>query len=366
MLRTLRVLIACTATAIGGLAVSADNHGYQLDVLSGELNMPWCVAFLPDNRLIITELGGTLRLWQDGELSAPIEGVPAVYRAGQGGLFDVLVDPNFAINGRLYLSFAHGTPGANATRIVSAKLDGNRLIEVEPIYTVGKLKKGPVHYGGRMTWLNDGSIAMTTGDGFDYREEAQNTDNAIGAVVRLNPDGSLPGDNPFADGGGDASIYTYGHRNAQGIALHPNGTLFMHEHGARGGDEINALEPGNNYGWPLTSHGIDYNGGYVTPFKTGPGVTDPEWTWVPSIAPAGLAVVTGDAFPEWEGNLLVAALVDKDVKRLEVDGSKVVSETSLFSEIGERIRDVRIGPDNLIYLLTDSPEGQLIRVSPAG
>ncbi len=360
----IRRLAALALTLI--ICQPAISAGFEETIIADGLDMPWSVAFLPNDELLVTELGGSLRSIQSGNVSEPITGVPPVYRKSQGGLFDVLPHPDFANNRLIYLSFAHGTPDANATRIVRGRYENGTLNDVEVIYTIAKTKDTPVHYGGRMAWLADGTLLMTTGDGFDYREEAQNTANALGSIIRINADGSIPNDNPLlTDSKAAPEIYSYGHRNAQGIAVRADGTIFMHEHGPLGGDELNRVIAGKNYGWPLTTHGLDYNGGYVSPFESAPGVVRPLWTWVPSIAPAGLALVTGQAFPEWRGNLLVAALVDGDVKRLEMDGDEVIGEHSMFADLGERVRDVRVAPDGTIYVLTDSESGRIVRITPS-
>lgn len=362
-LRGLRSLAQLTLILLA--AQPALSSEYEETTVADGLNMPWSVAFLPGGELLVTELGGNLRSIRGNSVSDPIPGVPPVYRKSQGGLFDVLPHPDFASNRLIYLSFAHGTPEANATRIIRGRYEDGALDNVEVIYTIARTKDTPVHYGGRMAWLADGTLLMTTGDGFDYREEAQNTANALGSIIRINADGSIPNDNPLlTDSKAAPEIYSYGHRNAQGIAVGADGTIYMHEHGPRGGDELNRVIAGKNYGWPLTTHGLDYNGGYVSPFKSAPGTVQPLWTWVPSIAPAGLAIVSGPAFPKWAGNLLVAALVDGDVKRLEMDGDEVIGEHSVFGDIAERIRDVRVAPDGTIYILTDSETGKIVRITP--
>lgn len=347
------------------LGICAHAADYRLETVTDALTNPWSIAFLPDGDMLITERAGTLRrVSASGTISAPIENVPAVFFAGQGGLFDVLLDPGFEFNQRIYLSYAHGNMSANATRIARATLAGGTLTEVEPIFTVTPTKDTPQHYGGRMLFLPDGTLLLTTGDGFDYREQAQNTQSLLGKTVRINTDGSLPADNPFADGKrGHPAVWTWGHRNAQGLALDPaTGTVYLHEHGPRGGDEINRLEPGMNYGWPAITYGMDYSGAYVSPFTELPGMQQPIKYWVPSIAPSGFAIYRGETYPGWDGSLLVGALVNKEVRRVTMDVAGGLSEVAVFAEAAARIRDVRVAPDGLIYLLTDGAPGSLIRV----
>jgi glucose/arabinose dehydrogenase len=358
--------IACAVLLCGTLAAQA--AGYRIQTLAEGLEHPWSLAFLPDGRMLVSERPGRLRVIMDGELlPAPVAGVPAVYAASQGGLLEVLPDPGFADNGLLYLSFAHGTPRANATRVVRARLDGMTLHAVEPIFTARPGKRTPVHYGGRMAFLPDGTLVIGLGDGFDYREQAQRLDSHLGKIVRIRPDGSVPDDNPFV-GRADAlpEIWSLGHRNVQGLVYDAErGALFSHEHGPRGGDELNRIVPGGNYGWPLATHGVDYTGARITPFTEYPGTQAPLWQWTPSIAPAGLARYDGDLFPHWRGDLFVAALAARQVRRLRLHGDAVIEEETLFAELGERLRDVRAGPDGALYLLTDSPRGRLLRVRPA-
>jgi glucose/arabinose dehydrogenase len=244
-------------------------------------------------------------------------------------------------------------------------LNGSRVENLTPIFTVSPLKDTPVHYGGKMQFLPDGTLAMTTGDGFEYREAAQDTFNLMGKVIRINSDGSIPMDNPFADGGqGHPAVWSYGHRNPQGLVFDPDtGELYSHEHGAKGGDELNRIIPGANYGWPAVTKGVNYSGAYISPLRTAPGVEEPLIFWDPSIGASGLALYQGDAFPQWQGALFVGTLVDSEVRKLTFVGDSV-SEEILFAEIGERIRDVRVGPDGMLYILTDSDQGRVIRVVP--
>jgi len=351
------LLLTCT-----GIATNASAANYRLDTVATGLNFPWSVDFLPSGDILITELSGSLRrLSSDGALGDPISNVPSVFRASQGGLFDVLVDPNFAENQRIFLSYAAGDTDTNGTVVVRARLEGNALSETQVIFTAVPDKYAPLHYGGRMAWLPDGTLLLTTGDGFDFREQAQNLNTHFGKMIRMNPDGSAPADNPFPQ---HPLIFSYGHRNPQGLAIAQNGTIYEHEHGPRGGDEINVIKAGRNYGWPITTHGLDYNGAYVSPFKEREGIESPAYVWVPSIAPSGLAIYENDAFPAWKNSLFVGALVNNDVRRLTLEDGAVVGEEILFTELSQRIRDIRVSPDGLIYVITDGPEGQVVRVSP--
>jgi len=245
---------------------------------------------------------------QDGS-TTEISGVPHTYVAGQGGFFDVVLHPDFATNQTIYLSYAHGTPKANGTAITRGRLEGSVLVEAQQILLVEPLKDTPQHYGGKMLFLADGTLLVSTGDGFDYREKAQALGSELGKVLRINDDGTLPGNNPFCDGSGQR-VWTYGHRNPQGLVADSEGTVYLHEHGPRGGDEINILEPGKNYGWPAITHGVNYSGARVSPFTTAEGMEQPLVYWVPSIAPSGMAWYDGEAFPDWRGDLFVGALVD--------------------------------------------------------
>jgi len=356
------------ALVLAGPVVRAAEPAYEIETHAEGLAHPWCVAFLPGGDQLVTLRGGELlRLAPDGSLAARVANVPPVYAQSQGGLFDVLPDPSFATNRRLYLSFAHGTPEANATRVVRARLVDDRLRDVETLVTVEPRKDTPVHFGGRLALLPDATLLVTTGDGFDYREEAQRLSNLMGKTLRIETDGAVPDDNPFVDRA-DArpEIWTYGHRNAQGLIVTRDGSVYQHEHGARGGDELNRLEAGRNYGWPVITHGIDYSGARITPYTEMPGMEQPLAHWTPSIAPSGLARYDGDAFPAWQGDLFVGALVDRNVRRIELEAGRVVAQHTLFGEAGARIRDVRVGPEGFLYLLTDAADGRVLRVRPAG
>ncbi len=353
-----RLALCLLATA---MPLAAGAQDYRLETVATGLDMPWCVAFLPDGGFLVTELGGTLRrIGADGEASEPVTGVPPVYRRSQGGLFDVLPDPDFASNAILYLSYAEGPPDSNATAVARGRLTGDSLSDVEVIFRVEPRKDTPVHYGGRMAFLPDGTLLLTTGDGFDYRESAQDVGSLLGKVVRINRDGTPAEGNPFA---GSPYVWSYGHRNPQGLAVSTDGTVYLHEHGPKGGDEVNIVEPGANYGWPAITYGLDYNGAYVSPFTELPGMRQPIHVWTPSIAPSGLALYEGDLFPEWRGNLFVGALVNRDLRRLVLRDGEVTDEEVLFADIDERVRDVRAGPDGAIYFLTEGEPGRLWRIT---
>jgi len=359
--------VILSAALMVGMPAKADPPiGYQLETIAEDLGFPWDLAFLPDGTVLLTELDGRLRIIRDGVLDPTvITGMPDVYRASQGGLFDVVPHPDFATNQLLYLSYAHGDKSANATRVVRAKFDGQALSDLEVIFDVTPTKDTPVHYGGRIAFGPDGKLFITTGDGFNYREEAQNLSNTLGVIVRLNDDGSVPADNPFVGKEGvRPEIYSYGHRSPQGLLVTDAGTVYMSEHGPQGGDEINLIEAGNNYGWPVITYGIDYSGARITPFTQMDGMEQPLKYWVPSIAPANLELYTGDLFAAWQGDFLVAGLVPGDVRRVDMEDGVAVGEEILFAEIGERIRGVQMAPDGSLYILTDGDAGSVIRVTP--
>ena len=341
-------------------------------VASG-LDHPWGLAFLPDfersGRMLVTEKPGRLRTVANGRVGDPVQGVPEVDARGQGGLLDVALDPQHASNGVIYLSYAEPGTGAddgrNGTAVLRARLDGNRLVDAKVIFRQQPKVASRNHFGSRLVFARDGTLFVTLGDRFSRRDDAQRLDNHIGKLVRIAPDGSLPRDNPRA--GRDpvqASLWSWGHRNIQGAALHPRtGELWTHEHGPQGGDEVNVAEAGRNYGWPVVTYGREYGSG--APIGEGaskPGMEHPLAHWVPSIAPSGMAFVTSDRYPGWQGDLVIGALRAQLLVRLQLDGRKVVREERLLESLGERIRDVRQGPDGWLYLLTDSSDGKVIRL----
>jgi glucose/arabinose dehydrogenase len=320
----------------------------------------------------VTERPGRMRIvTRNGQLSPPLGNVPKVFAVSQGGLLDVILDRDFAQNRTIYFAYAEPFNGGGCTALARARLDDGevpRLADVKIIYR----QHGPAshgnHFGGRIVQASDGNLFLTNGEHFTDRDMAQTFDNHLGKVVRITPNGAAPPDNPFVNKpGARPEIWSYGHRNPQGLALNPaDGKLWEQEHGAMGGDEINIIEKGHNYGWPLVSYGKNYGG---TPVGTGKarmeGVDDPLWHWTPSIAPSGMAFYTGDLFPAWKGNLFNGALKFQLLSRLELKGDTVVKEERLLQGLKERIRDVRQGPDGALYLLTDNTSGRILRVIPA-
>lgn len=343
----------------------------RIETLAEGLVNPWSIAFLPDGAILVTERDGRLRVIRDDRLvPEPVAGVPEVLAWNQGGLFDVLPHPDFANNGLLYLSYAHGTKAANATRIARAKFDGAALTDLTVLYDAVPAKDTGHHYGARMAWGGDGKLYVTIGEGSKYKERAQDMTSSFGSVIRLNEDGSIPADNAVFGGGERKELWTKGHRNGQGLAFDgARGVLWEHEHGPRGGDEINVIEKGANYGWPLASYGVDYSGARITPYTEYSGTKQPFKHWTPSIGPSGLAVYRGSVFPaDWDGDLLVGAMATEALHRVDLDGMKAVGEERYL--IGERVRDVRVGPEGAIYVTTEdrggAPTGKVLRLIPAG
>jgi glucose/arabinose dehydrogenase len=346
---------------------------YELDVeaVASGLEHPWGMAFLPDGELLITERPGRLRvLLPDGGLSQPISGVPTVADAGQGGLLDVAIDPDYASNGLVYFSFAESRDGGAALSVARGRLDleQNSLSDVEVIFRQQPAVGGGRHFGSRVVFANDGTLFVTAGDRGDHSDQSQNPQNHIGAVMRINPDGSIPQDNPGVgrDDWAD-EVWSIGHRNIQGATMRPGTNQFWtNEHGARGGDEVNLIEPGLNYGWPVISYGVHYSGAPIGEGTARSGMEQPVYYWDPSIAPSGMAFYTGDAFPEWQGNVLIGGLVGQLLSRLTMRGDAVVDEERMLQGLNARIRAVSQGPDGLVYLLTDAADGRVLRLSPAG
>lgn len=340
---------------------------YIVDTVATGLKNPWSFAFLPDGGMIVSEKYGGIRRYRKGSPEfRELGGAPASFQKEDGGLLDVALDPRFAENQLVYLSFTEGDSGANHTAIFRARLDGDRLADGRVIFRASPDKVGTGHPGGRLAFLPDETLLLTVGDGYDFRDEAQNLASSLGKIMRLDREGRPAAGNPFA-GSPDAlpAIFSYGHRNPQGLLVDPrDGTVWEHEHGPKGGDEINRLQPGLNYGWPRTTFGIDYSGELISKEQTAKGIEPPALVWVPSIAPSGFALYLGDAFPEWKGDFFVGGLAEKSLRRVRVRGGEVVLQETLLRDLKARIRDVRNGPDGYLYLLTDAADGSVLRLRP--
>ena len=363
-LRTLPVFVLLLAA---GLA-PAQTAALRTEVVVRGLENPWGMAFIDGGRLLVTERPGRLRVVQpDGRLGAPVAGVPAVDAVGQGGLLDVAADRDFARNRQVFLCYSEAGPGGNSTALARARLsaDATRLEDVKLIFSQRPKVVSRLHFGCRIVEARDHSLFLTLGDRFERKEDAQTLDNHHGKIVRIGKDGSVPKDNPFVGRSGALpEIWSLGHRNPQGATLGPDGRLWVHEHGPQGGDELNRPQPGRNYGWPVITHGEQYGGGPIgAGIAAKEGLEPPLHHWTPSIAPSGMAFLTSDRYgPAWRGNLFVGSLKFQYLDRITLAGGKVVREERLLTDVGDRIRDVRQGPDGYLYLLTDSAKGRLLRV----
>ncbi|HVK94274.1 MAG TPA: PQQ-dependent sugar dehydrogenase [Noviherbaspirillum sp.] len=351
----------------------------DIDVLTRKLDHPWGLAFIDGGRMLVTERAGRMRVVQaDGAVGPPLAGLPPVDAGGQGGLLDVVSDRDYARNRRLYFCFsepgASGNSSGNSTALASARLsdDSKRLEQVKILFSQRPKVASSAHFGCRIVEHGDGTLYLTLGERYERMQDAQKLDNHHGKVVRINKDGSVPSDNPYVrksnlHRGALPEIWSFGHRNPQGATLGPDGKVWMHEHGPQGGDEINRPEAGRNYGWPVITHGENYGGGKIGDGASArPGMEQPLHHWTPSIAPSGMSFLRSDKYGKaWQGNLFVGSLKFKYLARLEMQGDKVVKEEKLLQNLRQRIRDVREGPDGLLYVLTDESNGQLIRLRPA-
>jgi glucose/arabinose dehydrogenase len=364
-------MLAMSPAAAAPQTFRSSAGNLAVETIATGLVNPWALAFLPDGRMLVTERPGRLRIVsRDGKPSPPVAGLPPVFARGQGGLHDVAIDRDYGSNGTIYFCFAQATAGGARTALARARLIDQaapRLEDVKVIFAQDGPPSNGNHFGCRIVQAPDGNLFLTMGDHFTYRNEAQNRGNHLGKIIRILPDGSVPPDNPFVgQAGAKPEIWSYGHRNSQGAALNPqSGKLWMHEHGPRGGDEINIPAAGKNYGWPVIGYGIDYSGAKIHDATHRPGMEQPIKYWVPSIAPSGMAFYTGDLFPTWRGSLFVGALAGQALVRLALDGETVGAEERLLRELGERIRDVRQGPDGALWLVTDNAAGRILRVAPA-
>jgi len=372
---TVATLLAASLLIAGGTrgeeTVFGSSAGeLEIRTVARGLVNPWALAFLPDGTMLVTERPGRMRIvTSEGQVSPPLKGVPDVWASGQGGLLDVVTDKSFAQNKTIYFCFAERADRSGRTTIARAKLDDGkgRLNDVKIIFRQqGPLSSGN-HFGCRIVQADDGNLFVTLGEHFTYRDSAQSLGDHLGKVIRIAPDGSVPSGNPFA-GRADAKpeIWSYGHRNAQGLAINPaSGELWEIEHGPRGGDEVNIIAKGKNYGWPVVGYGIDYSGAKIHDSTAKDGMEQPVKYWVPSIAPSGMAFYTGKLFPKWSGSLFTGALRGAMLVRLTLNGNAVTAEERLLQNLHERVRDVRQGPDGALWLLTDSSAGRILRVAPA-
>ena len=365
----LRVLSSLKTVALA-LSVSLAGHSMaatqvQSEILAEGLTHPWSMAFLPDGTMVITERSGGIRRYSESDgLSAPLNGVPDVVAQNQGGMLGIAVDPEFSKNNTLYFCFSRAGEGGSSSSVAKAELTNTGLKDVEVIFVSTPLVDNGFHFGCRLGFDQQQHLYVTLGDRYKYMKEAQNTDNHFGKIVRINKDGSAVASNPFVKGKAP-EVFTYGHRNVQGLAMHPEtGEMWAMEHGPKGGDEVNLLASGNNYGWPVITYGIDYNGDIISDKTAQAGMEQPVLYWDPSIAPSGMAFYSGDKFPEWQGDLLVGSLKFRHLRHVKMNDGKPGKQTELLKGLESRVRDVKVGPDGYVYILTDAPNGKLVRVKP--
>jgi glucose/arabinose dehydrogenase len=369
-LASLVMPLAIAGHAIAEAATASEQASFRVERLADGLEHPWSVAFLPDGGFLVTERPGRLRVIDaQGQLmEQPVGGLPEIRARGQGGLLDVVLHPDFENNAWVYLSYVESGPGGMGTAVARGRLSGTRLLDTRILFRLLPKSDNGRHFGSRLVFDREGHLFVTLGDRGD-RPRAQDLDDHAGSVIRLNEDGSIPSDNPFVGRRGvRPEIYSYGHRNIQGATLEPStGRLWTHEHGPQGGDEINLPEPGMNYGWPVITHGANYGIGTAIGEGTEkPGMAQPLHYWVPSIAPSGMTFYDGERFPDWQGDLFIGSLKFDMLVRLELEDGRVVHEERMLEDALGRIRDVRQGPDGLLYLLTDESDGELVRLVPAG
>lgn len=370
------ILMTACGMPKGPVPLSGDvpeAKGWEMEVILSGLEHPWSMVWLSNGDMLITERAGSLRLVRNGTLDPqPITGIPEIFVSGQGGLLDISLHPDFENNNLIYLTYATGNEDANRTTVGRGVYRDHELVDFEEIFQVSHDKNDDQHFGSRMQWLPDGTFLLTLADGGNYirfdggwiREQAQNPGTHLGKVLRLNENGEAPEDNPFVDDEDYLrEVWTMGHRNIQGITREPeSGRIWTNEHGSRGGDELNLMKPGENYGWPEATYSREYHYTRISGKTSIPGMADPKVVWTPTQAPSGLAYYTGDKFPEWQGDLFSGGLVGEQVRRIILDGESVTGEEALH--IGQRVRDVRQGPDGYLYILTDHEDGELIRIVP--
>ncbi|WP_370215636.1 PQQ-dependent sugar dehydrogenase [Idiomarina sp.] len=364
------LLSAAISTSVLAQEVQTERHTLSLETISEGLNHPWGIAFLPSGDMLVTERSGTLNIiTQDGK-KTPIQGTPEVVAKSQGGLLDVNIDPNYADNGWVYISYSEPDPDGgkgNSTAVMRGKIDRDKWTEGEVIFRQAPKYESNAHFGSRLVFSPEGHLFITLGERYSRMQDAQTLDNHHGKIVRIWPDGSIPKDNPFVGNDGALDeIWSYGHRNVQGAAIHPDtGELWTIEHGPQGGDEVNIPKAGKNYGWPTITYGEDYGGGEIGIGTHKEGMEQPFYYWLPSIATAGSIFYTGDKFPKWKGDLLVTALRGQTIARLDLEEGRVLHEERMLEDATSfRIRDIEQGPEGFLYILTDADSGQLIKLSP--
>ena len=339
---------------------------YQFETVLDNLDDAWSFVFLSEDKILYTEMPGKLKIASLSDKTIKnIDNVPSVQYSGQGGLSEVALDPEFESNQKIYFSYSSKDKNGKSTLFLSsAELRNNALVNSRVIFKANAPRRSPVHLGAKIAFLKDGTLLLASGDGFDHREQAQTLDNHFGKIIRINKDGSIPKDNPFINlANALPEIYSYGHRNMQGLVVTRSGKVYEHEHGPKGGDEMNLVEPSLNYGWPAITYGIDYSGAVISPFTEKEGMEQPLLHWTPSIAPSDMIFYEGNVYPELKDSFLVTALVSKDVKKVTFKNG-IDSQETLFSELDIRLRNIQASPGGIIYLLTDGPNGKLIKVLP--
>ena len=359
------LICTCVSSSFAEPSSFAATKRVETQVIASNLEHPWGIAFLPGGRALVTERTGRLRLIRKGTLEEkPISGLPGnIFVSGQGGLLDVAIDPQFGVNGFIYLTYAGKGIGGAGTEVVRARLEKGALTNSKVIFRARPKTPGALHYGSRLLFLADNTLLVSIGERYTHAKHAQRLSDHLGTIVRINTDGSIPPDNPFiSTPGAQPEVYSYGHRNMQGLTRDEN-TVWAHEHGPRGGDELNIIRAGSNYGWPKVTYGIDYSGAIISELTQAPGIEDPVVYWDPSIAPSGMAFYQSKRFAQWKGNLFIGALAHRHLRRIIIVNKQVVRQEVLLKDFG-RIRDVEVGPDGFLYVLTDSSQGQVIRVTP--